>query len=217
MNFLRLNKSQSRTELRLASRQHTLVCAFVLFFANTLYSPSASAGAQVYEELSLATQNQLSELVSDTPHQISSFKNEEEKKLWLDRQVKNVSPFIKDEDYARILLETVHYEAIRAGLEPELMLGLMTVESGFKKYAISSAGARGYTQVMPFWLNLLGKDSNHNLFHLRTSIRYGCVILRHYLDVEQGNMTRALARYNGSLGRLEYPNAVFASSQRFYR
>ncbi len=174
------------------------------------------AGAQVYEELSQATKYQLSKLASDSPHQISSFSSELAKKEWLDKQLPRVGKYIKDSEYAKIFLETVHYEATRAGLDPELMLGLITVESGFKKYAISSAGARGYTQVMPFWLNLLGGGENaHNLFHLRTNIRYGCVILRHYLDRESGNMSRALGRYNGSLGRYEYPNAVFASAKKF--
>lgn len=188
-----------------------------VFIISSLLAPLPTlAGAQVYEELSQATKYQLSRLASDSPHQISSFSSEASKKEWLDKQMPRVGKYIKDAEYAKILLETVHYEATRAGLDPELMLGLITVESGFKKYAISSAGARGYTQVMPFWLNLLGGENNsHNLFHLRTNIRYGCVILRHYLDREGGNMSRALGRYNGSLGRSEYPNAVFASAKKF--
>jgi soluble lytic murein transglycosylase-like protein len=97
----------------------------------------------------------------------------------------------------------VYYEAKRAGLDPQMVLGLIQVESGFKKYAVSSAGARGYMQVMPFWIRLIGtKDSN--LFHMRTNLRFGCTILRHYLDMENGNLYRALGqpgRYNGSLGK----------------
>ena len=115
---------------------------------------------------------------------------------------------------ARIeFLKTVHYEAQRAGLEPQLVLGLIQVESGFKKYAVSSAGARGYMQVMPFWLKLLGAD-DHNLFHLRTNLRFGCTILRHYLDIEKGDLYRALGRYNGSLGAPEYPNLVRGAWER---
>src|SRR6185436_10656780 len=98
-------------------------------------------------------------------------------------------------------LKTVHYEAIRSGLDPQLVLGLIQVESGFRKYAVSSAGARGYMQVMPFWINVIGGNADHNLFHLRTNLRYGCVILRHYLDMEKGDLYRALGRYNGSVGR----------------
>jgi soluble lytic murein transglycosylase-like protein len=103
--------------------------------------------------------------------------------------------------------------AQRAGLDPQLVLSVIQHESAFRKYAVSSAGARGYMQVMPFWTNLIGA-AGHNLFHLRTNLRYGCVILRHYLDVEGGDLYRALGRYNGSLGRPEYPTAVLAVQNR---
>ena len=102
-------------------------------------------------------------------------------------------------------MATVHYEAARAGLDPQLVLGVIQHESNFRKYAVSSADARGYMQVMPFWTKLIGAPE-HNLFHLRTNLRYGCVILRYYLDTENGDLYRALGRYNGSLGRPEYPN-----------
>ncbi len=104
-------------------------------------------------------------------------------------------------------LKTVHYEATRAGLEPELVLGVIEVESNFRKYAVSHAGARGYMQVMPFWVKLIG-DKETNLFHLRTNLRFGCTILRHYIDIERGNLYRALGRYNGSLGQPQYPTLV---------
>jgi soluble lytic murein transglycosylase-like protein len=110
-------------------------------------------------------------------------------------------------------LVTVHYEAKRAGLDPQLVLGLIQVESNFRKHAVSSAGARGYMQVMPFWVRLIGAR-DHNLFHLRTNLRYGCTILRHYLDMEKGDLYRALGRYNGSLGRPEYPALVQNAWQR---
>jgi soluble lytic murein transglycosylase-like protein len=109
------------------------------------------------------------------------------------------------------LLVTVHYEAKRAGLDPQLVLGLIQVESAFRKYALSTAGARGYMQVMPFWVKLIGGGGDQNLFHLRTNLRFGCVILRHYLDIEKGDLFRALGRYNGSLGRPQYPNLVLAA------
>jgi soluble lytic murein transglycosylase-like protein len=110
-------------------------------------------------------------------------------------------------------LVTVHYEAKRAGLDPQLVLGLIQVESNFRKYAVSRAGARGYMQVMPFWTKLIG-GGDDNLFHLRANLRYGCVILRHYLDIERGDLFRALGRYNGSLGKPEYPDTVVRTWQR---
>ena len=122
----------------------------------------------------------------------------------------------KSEAATRIeFLETLWYESRRAGLEPALVLGLVQVESGFRKYAISSAGARGYMQVMPFWARLIGDGDPARLFHMQTNLRFGCVILRHYLDIERGDLFLALGRYNGSRGRGEYPNAVLANRQRW--
>ncbi len=112
-------------------------------------------------------------------------------------------------------LQTVWYESRRAGLAIDLVLGLIQVESGFRKFAISSAGARGYMQVMPFWTRLIGDGDPGSLFHMQTNLRFGCVILRHYLDMEGGNLFMALGRYNGSRGRDPYPNAVFASQQQW--
>ena len=122
----------------------------------------------------------------------------------------------KSEATTRIeFLETLWYESRRAGLEPALVLGLIQVESGFRKYAISKAGARGYMQVMPFWARLIGDGDPARLFHMQTNLRFGCVILRHYLDIERGDLFLALGRYNGSRGRPEYPNAVLANRQRW--
>lgn len=122
----------------------------------------------------------------------------------------------KSETQTRIeFLETIWYESKRAGLEPSLVLGLVQVESGFRKYAISSAGARGYMQVMPFWAKSIGDGQASRLFHMQTNLRFGCVILRHYLDREKGDMFLALGRYNGSRGRAEYPDAVFACRRQW--
>ena len=107
-------------------------------------------------------------------------------------------------------LRSAHYEATRAGLDPQLVLAIIQVESNFRKYAVSSAGARGFMQVMPFWVSLVGRKGD-NLFSLRTNLRYGCVILRHYIDTEKGDLSRALSRYNGSLGKSEYPNMVMTA------
>ena len=110
----------------------------------------------------------------------------------------------------------VRYEALRAGLEPRLVLAVIDVESGFRKYAVSTAGARGYMQVMPFWVREIGMPGQ-NLFHARTNLRYGCVILRHYLTIENGDYFRALGRYNGSLGKAEYPQLVHRAWMQTWR
>lgn len=168
------------------------------------------AGAQNYEPLSASVRAAMSRSISDKGVPQLSFKAPEDGYRWLLAMSERLAKRIPDEKYRVELLKTVHYEATRAGLDPQLVLGLMHVESGFKKYAVSTAGARGLMQVMPFWVGLLG-ESDHNLFHLRTNIRYGCVILRHYLDIEKGDLYRALGRYNGSLGKPEYPNLVLAA------
>jgi len=110
----------------------------------------------------------------------------------------------------RELLHTIYYEAKRAGLEPALVVSVIRGESNFRKYAVSSAGARGYMQVMPFWAGIVGAQST-DLFNVRTNLRLGCAILRSYLDKENGNISRALARYNGSRGSNAYPNYIYAA------
>jgi len=112
-------------------------------------------------------------------------------------------------------LQTVWYESRRAGLDEALVLGLIQVESAFRQFAISVVGARGYMQIMPFWARLIGDGDVAALFHLKTNLRFGCVILRHYLERERGDLFLALGRYNGSRGRSPYPNAVFAAQQRW--
>ena len=112
-------------------------------------------------------------------------------------------------------LQTVWYESRRAGLDESLVLGLIQVESGFRQFAISVVGARGFMQIMPFWARLIGDGDVGGLFQLKTNLRFGCVIMRHYLDRERGDLFLALGRYNGSRGRSPYPNAVFAAQQRW--
>ncbi len=135
------------------------------------------------------------------------FPSIQEKVNWLTEMSARLTRRMPDREARLDLLKTVYYEAKRAGLDPQMVLGLIQVESGFKKYSVSSAGARGYMQVMPFWIKEIG-DKGNNLFHMRTNLRYGCTILRHYLDIEKGDLYRALGRYNGSLGKPEYPNMV---------
>jgi soluble lytic murein transglycosylase-like protein len=170
----------------------------------------AHAGNQVYEPLSASVQAALTKAVADQAVPYLAFENEVEARSWLDVMSVRLAKRIPDRVQREELLVTVHYEAKRAGLDPQLVLGLIQVESAFRKYALSSAGARGFMQVMPFWQNLIGAR-DQNLFHMRTNLRFGCVILRHYLDIERGDLYRALGRYNGSLGRPEYPNLVLAA------
>ncbi|MBP6638263.1 MAG: lytic transglycosylase domain-containing protein [Sulfuritalea sp.] len=177
-----------------------------------LGASGAFAGAQIYEPLSASVQAALHKAVSDARPPSSSFSNPMDAVEWLAEMSPRLEKRIPNREYRLDLLRSVHYEATRAGLDPQLVLGLMQVESGFRKYAVSSAGARGYMQVMPFWVKLIGRPDD-NLFDLRTSLRYGCTILRHYLDIEKGDLYRALGRYNGSLGRPEYPNMVRAAWQ----
>ena len=177
-----------------------------------LSASGAFAGAQQYEPLSASVQAALHKAVSDARPPSSSFRDPMDAVEWLAAMSPRLEKKIPNREYRLDLLRSVHYEATRAGLDPQLVLGLMQVESGFRKYAVSSAGARGYMQVMPFWVKLIGRPDD-NLFDLRTSLRYGCTILRHYLDMEKGDLYRALGRYNGSLGRPEYPNMVRAAWQ----
>ena len=170
-------------------------------------SGAAWAGAQKYEELSAAVRAGLQKEVSDKAVPFLAFDTVEEARVWLDAMSKKLERRFPDRRTREEFLVTVHYEAKRAGLDPQLVLGLIQVESAFRKYAVSSAGARGYMQVMPFWIKL-SENTQDNLFNLRTNLRYGCWILRRYLDMESGDYYRALGRYNGSLGQPEYPNAV---------
>ena len=182
-----------------------------LFLFALLFSASAAqAGAQEEELLAPSVAAQMRGAIADLAAPRLVFATKAEGEAWLAEMSRRMEKRIPDE-YTRInLLTTVQYEAARAGLDPALVLGLMQVESGFKKYAISSVSARGYMQVMPFWVRYIG-NSEHNLFHLRTNLRFGCTILRHYLDREKGNLFLALGRYNGSRGKAEYPNMVFGA------
>lgn len=176
------------------------------------------AGAQIEEPLADAVRSALSAAIAADVPPRPSFADIEERLVYL-RWLGAASERLKrrkSETRTRIeFLETLWYEAKRAGLEPALVLGLIQVESGFRKYAISPVGARGYMQIMPFWARLIGDGDAAKLFHMQTNLRFGCVILRHYLDRERGDLFMALGRYNGSRGRPEYPNAVFVSRQQW--
>ncbi|MDX9741198.1 MAG: lytic transglycosylase domain-containing protein [Gammaproteobacteria bacterium] len=173
----------------------------------------AWAGAQKYEPLAASVQAALHAAVSDRAAPEPRFDSIEEKIDWLTEMSRRLEKRMPDRKLRLDFLKTARYEAQRAGLDPQLVIGLIEVESGFRKHAVSSAGARGYMQVMPFWIKDIGRP-DQNLFNLRTNLRYGCTILRHYLDIEKGDLFRALGRYNGSLGRPEYPNMVRAAWEK---
>jgi soluble lytic murein transglycosylase-like protein len=179
---------------------------------------SSQAGNQKEEALADSVRVALSRAISDPRPPQLGFTNDADRDAW--RQWSAVMSVrlqsrMPDAMVRSEFLQTVWYESRRAGLEPGLVLGLIQVESGFRKYAISSAGARGYMQVMPFWTRVIGDGQPAKLFHMQTNLRYGCSILRMYLDLERGDLFLALGRYNGSRGKSEYPNAVRAAWRRW--
>ena len=168
---------------------------------------TAWAGAQQYERLTEPMRQRLAAWAGDRPVAQLLFKNPADGQRWIAEMDQRLEKRIPDRKQRLELLRTVHFEAVRAGLDPQLVLGVIEIESGFRKYAVSKAGARGFMQVMPFWVKQIGQPGN-NLFNERTNLRYGCTILRHYLDRDNGNLMKALGRYNGSLGQKEYPTRV---------
>ncbi|MEZ0288270.1 MAG: lytic transglycosylase domain-containing protein [Methylophilus sp.] len=172
-----------------------------------LWSSLTMAGNQKEEPLANSVKSVMQKSVSDVAAPRLLFDTEQTAQQWMQEMSVRLTKRMPDTQYREDFLKSVHYEATRAGLDPQLVLGLIQVESGFKKYAVSSVGARGYMQVMPFWVKSIGANE-HNLFDMRLNLRYGCTILRHYLDIERGDYYRALGRYNGSLGKPEYPNLV---------
>jgi soluble lytic murein transglycosylase-like protein len=173
------------------------------------------AGNQKEERLSNSVKALMQKSISDLGAPKLIFTSEIEGQAWLSEMSERLKKRLTDQTYREEFLRTVHYEATRAGLDPQMVLGLIQVESGFKKYAVSSVGARGYMQVMPFWVRSIGA-ADHNLFHLKLNLRYGCTILRHYLDIERGDLYRALGRYNGSLGQPQYPNLVLGAWRKHW-
>jgi len=186
------------------NRRRATRLAAALGAAIVLAAGPVFAGAQQYEVLSASVRATLASAVND---RASVDWKDLDTRAWVRAMTRRVLKHFPDEESARQFLALVRYESMRAGLDPHLVLAVIDVESHFRKYAVSRAGARGLMQVMPFWIDQLG-DRSHNLFHERINLRYGCVILRHYLDRERGNMSNALARYNGSLGQPQYPQKV---------
>lgn len=179
-----------------------------------LFPVGASAGNQKEEALADSVRTALSQAVTDARPPRPTFPSLDERLRylrWLGEMSERLKTRMPDWQMRREFLQTAWYEAKRAGLEPALVLGLIQVESAFHKYAISSMGAQGYMQVMPFWTRLIGDGDRLKLFQMQTNLRYGCSILRMYIDMEGGNLFLALGRYNGSRGQAEYPNAVLAA------
>jgi soluble lytic murein transglycosylase-like protein len=199
---------QHRLRPRTRFAAHLLVAAFAC-----MAPMAAHAGAQIEEALAPSVASGLSRAIADNPAP-SNYTERADVRGWVAHMAPKLASRFPDEAARVEFLATVHYEATRAGLDPQLVLGVIHHESNFRKYAISSADARGYMQVMPFWVRLIGTP-DQDLFQLRTNLRYGCTILRHYLDVENGDLYRALGRYNGSLGQPEYPTAVVAAMKRY--
>lgn len=186
----------------------------IITFFFLLFSTFSFAGNQKYENMKQETINVLKQSVSDSKPEVNSFESNLEKQKWLINVGDKIKIYVPEKMYRDELLTSIHYEATRAGLDPYLILGLIYVESRFNKYVISSAGARGLMQIMPFWVDIIG-ESSHNVFYIRTNLRYGCTILRHYMELENGNIFRALARYNGSLGKDDYPTKVLKAKKWF--
>lgn len=186
-----------------------------LLLATLFLVQPVQAGGQREEAMSANVRASLQRGLADTAVTRTAFRSAADETTWLKEMSRRLTKRIPDEAERMEFLTTLHWEASRAGVDPQLMLGLIQVESGFRKYAVSPVGARGYTQVMPFWVKAIG-NPDHNLFQLRTNLRYGALILRHYIDIERGDLYRALGRYNGSLGRPEYPTLVVGAWKRHW-
>ncbi len=176
----------------------------------------ALAGRQIEEPLIDSVRTALSSAIQNAAPPIPEFPDTESRLKYL-RWLGTMSERLKRKkpewETRREFLQTVWYESKRAGLDVALVLGLIQVESNFRKFAVSSVGARGYMQVMPFWTRVLGDGDAGKLFHMQTNLRFGCVILRHYLDRENGNLFLTLGRYNGSRGKAPYPDAVLGAKR----
>jgi soluble lytic murein transglycosylase-like protein len=179
---------------------------------------SAHAGGQLEEPLADSVRTALTSAIANSAPPIPEFAEIDQRLRylrWLGAMSRRLVARKADWTERKEFLQTVWYESKRAGLDSTLVLGLIQVESAFRKFAVSPVGARGYMQVMPFWTRVIGHGDPSSLFHMQTNLRFGCVILRHYLDRENGNLYLALGRYNGSRGKPQYPNAVFGAARQW--
>lgn len=182
-------------------------------FVSSLLLVLGSLNAAADEGIDPTLRAKLQAAVSDS----TSFEDRFAAEVWLTDMSNRLDDLVPDHDERLTILKAVHAEALRADLPPELVLAVIEVESAFDRFAVSHAGARGLMQIMPFWLEEIGRPDD-NLFHIETNLRFGCTILRHYLDRERGNLLQALARYNGSVGHRWYADRVFSKlSRKWYR
>ena len=192
--------------------------AYLFMGGQILFSEHANAGAQLEEPLIDSVRTALSSAIAKQAPPVPEFKDTESRLAylrWLAAMSDRLQSKKSELQIRKEFLQTVWYESKRAGLDTALVLGLIQVESNFRKFAVSVVGARGYMQVMPFWVRLIGDGDTSKLFHLQTNLRFGCVILRHYLDREKGDPFMGLGRYNGSRGKAPYPDAVLGARRKW--
>jgi len=185
-----------------------------LLAASLMSGGAAHAGNQKEEAMADSVRLALERAINDGRPPRPTFRDAQAQaryRQWFDAMSGRLKRRLPDEQTRTEFLESAWYEATRAGLDPGMVLGLIQVESAYRKYAVSIAGARGYMQVMPFWTKVIGDANRRALFDMQTNLRYGCSILRMYIDMEGGNLYLALGRYNGSRGKPQYPNAVLAA------
>ena len=186
--------------------------------ASLLFSEQSIAGGQLEEPLVDSVRTALTSAIANHAPPVPEFKDTQAQSnhlRWLAAMSDRLLTKKAELQIRKEFLQTVWYESRRAGLDTALVLGLIQVESNFRKFAVSIVGARGYMQVMPFWTRVIGDSDSSKLFHMQTNLRFGCVILRHYLDREKGNVFMGLGRYNGSRGKSPYPDAVLGARQKW--
>lgn len=161
-----------------------------------------------------AVDQELRQKLIEAVNQANSFEDRFDAEVWLMDMSNRTRRYIKDDQERLHILRSVHREASKVGLPPDLVLSVIHTESLFQRFAISVVGAQGLMQVMPFWKAEIGRPED-NLTEIDTNLRYGCTILSHYIKRSKGNLSEALARYNGSYGKMKYPNKVYANQNRY--
>ena len=182
-----------------------LTAFLILLIANTLVTTQSLADSQSIDP-------RLRQILTEAINSSESFDDRFHAEVWLLDMSNRLKRFVKDEEIRLAMLKQIHLEATRSDLQPELVLALIEVESHFDTYAISKSGAQGMMQIMPFWLNEIGRPDD-NLIDMKTNLRMGCTILKYYMDMEKNDLHKALARYNGSAGSKVYSNKVLKALQ----
>lgn len=190
------------------------MCRYLKYIA-LIVSLTFSLACQADKNTDFKPDPELRKVLVEAIGSSDSFENRFDAEVWLVDMSGRMEKYVKDPEERLKILRHVHYEAKRANLEPELVLSVIHVESLFERYAISSVGAQGLMQIMPFWLDEIGRPED-NLFDIRTNLRFGCTILKHYLKKEKGDLTLALARYNGSRGKFKYPKKVYRAWKKYW-